>query len=283
MEKVATFAVLGDSAASGVGDADENGVTKGWGYYLAKSFNEPVVYLNLSRPGAQSAEVVEHQLPIAKEFMPDITAVIVGGNDALRNGFNPNNLYKNLHQTLTELTRMGSEVLLLQLHDPTKIVPLPKLLASVLRRRINAVNRVTQSLAQEFAVDILQTRRISNIYDRKVWHIDRMHPSKFGHQLMAHNFREILVRKNWDISPIHIDEIKVVPKSQSIKWMLRNGTPWFLKRSIDLLPAALFLMLVEALRILFRKQDGDLSNLYFANFAPQSIQDLQEVYEERVS
>ncbi|MEY2951178.1 MAG: hypothetical protein RL622_255, partial [Actinomycetota bacterium] len=59
MERVATFAVLGDSAASGVGDADSHGVTKGWGYYLAKHFQNPLVYINLSRPGAQSREVLE--------------------------------------------------------------------------------------------------------------------------------------------------------------------------------------------------------------------------------
>lgn len=283
MNRVTTFAVLGDSAASGVGDADQNGVTKGWGYYLTQSFNEPIVYINLSRPGAQSSEVVAHQLPIAKAFSPDISAVIVGGNDALRNGFNPHKLHKNLHQTLTELTSIGSHVLLLQLHDPTMIVPLPKLLASVLRRRIDAVNRVTQSLAHEFGVDILKTRRINNIYERKVWHIDRMHPSKLGHQIMAQNFRELLVRKNWDISPINIEEVKIVPKSQSIKWMLRNGTPWFLKRSVDLLPAALFLMLAEALRMLLGRTGNDLANVYYPEFGPQSLQDLQEVYEERVS
>ena len=283
MEKVATFAVLGDSAASGVGDADANGVTRGWGYYLTQSFNEPVVYLNLSRPGAQSAEVVEHQLPIAKEFKPDITAVIVGGNDALRNGFNPNKLHKNLHQTLTELTRMGSQVLLLQLHDPTKIVPLPKLLASVLRRRINAVNRVTQSLAREFGVDILQTRRISNIYERKVWHIDRMHPSKYGHQLMATHFRNLLVKRNWQIAPIEIDEIEKTSKANSIKWMLRNGTPWFLKRSVDLFPAAIFLMVAEIIKITVNRFSNAEADIYYPDFSLQSELNLQEVYEERVS
>jgi len=82
MEKVATFAILGDSAASGVGDSDKYGVTKGWGYYLAKHFQDPLVYINLSRPGAQSAEVLEDQLPKALVFKPDIAAVIVGGNDA---------------------------------------------------------------------------------------------------------------------------------------------------------------------------------------------------------
>jgi lysophospholipase L1-like esterase len=283
MERVITFAVLGDSAASGVGDADENGVTKGWAYYLTQSFQHPIVYANLSRPGAKSLEVLEVQLPSALLYKPDIAAVIVGGNDALRNGFNPSKLHENLRLTISKLRALGTHVILLQLHDPTKIVPLPGLLARVLRRRINAVNRVTQSLAHEFGADVLQTRRINNIYDRKIWHVDRMHPSKFGHQLLAKHFRDILLLKDWNIAPIQIEPIKDISKVQSVKWMLRNGTPWFLKRSVDLFPAAILLMVAELLRPLVKRGESDLTNLYFADFQPQSISDLQEVYEERVS
>jgi hypothetical protein len=65
--------------------------------------------------------------------------------------------------------------------------------------------------------------------------------------------------------------------------MLRNGTPWFLKRSVDLFPAAILLMVAELLRPLVKRGESDLTNLYFADFQPQSISDLQEVYEERVS
>ena len=244
MERVATFAILGDSAASGVGDSDKNGVTKGWGYYLAKHFQNPLVYVNLSRPGAQSAEVLEDQLPRALMFKPDIAAVIVGGNDALRNGFDPNKLHQNLRATISELKRSGAEVLLLQLHDPTQIVPLPKLLAQVLTRRINAVNRVIHSIGREFNAQILLTRSIQDIYERRVWHIDRMHPSKYGHQIMATHFREILLRRNWKIDPIAIEETSATSKKASIAWMLRNGTPWFFKRSFDLFPAAIFFMSV---------------------------------------
>jgi lysophospholipase L1-like esterase len=194
MERVATFAVLGDSAASGVGDTDSTGTTKGWSYYLAKHFQDPLVYINLSRPGAQSGEVLEDQLPKALVHNPNITAVIVGGNDALRNGFDPDRLHQNLRKTLVQLKDAGSDLLLLQLHDPTNIVPLPRLLGRVLQRRINAVNKVTHSLAREFNAQILVTRSIENIYDRQVWHTDRMHPSKYGHQLMAHHFSELLIR-----------------------------------------------------------------------------------------
>ena len=100
MERVITFAVLGDSAASGVGDADVNGITRGWAYYLTQSFQDPIVYANLSRPGAKSLEVLEVQLPSALLYKPDIAAVIVGGNDALRNGFSPSKLHENLQLTI---------------------------------------------------------------------------------------------------------------------------------------------------------------------------------------
>jgi lysophospholipase L1-like esterase len=283
MESVATFAILGDSAASGVGDSDKNGVTRGWGYYLAKHFQDPLVYVNLSRPGAQSAEVLEDQLPKALMFKPDIAAVIVGGNDALRNGFDPNKLHQNLRATILELKNSGAEVLLLQLHDPTQIVPLPRLLARVLSRRINAVNRVIHSVGREFNAQILLTRSIQDIYERKVWHVDRMHPSKYGHQLMATHFREILLRRNWRIEPIAIEETPVTSKKSKVVWMLKNGTPWFFKRSFDLFPAAILLMSVEFFKIIFMRRANELGTLYYPEFSPQSHWDLQEVNEARVS
>ena len=283
MERVATFAILGDSAASGVGDSDKNGVTRGWGYYLAKHFQDPLVYVNLSRPGAQSAEVLEDQLPKALVFKPDIPAVIVGGNDALRNGFDPNKLHQNLRATILELKKSGAEVLLLQLHDPSRIVPLPRLLARVLCRRINAVNRVIHSVGREFNAQILLTRSIQEIYERKVWHVDRMHPSKYGHQIMATHFREILLRCNWRIDPISIEETPITSKKSSMIWMLRNGTPWFFKRSFDLFPAALILMSVELVKIIFVRRADELGTMYYPEFSPQSHWDLQEVNEARVS
>ena len=283
MESVATFAILGDSAASGVGDSDKNGVTRGWGYYLAKHFQDPLVYINLSRPGAQSAEVLEDQLPKALMFKPDIAAVIVGGNDALRNGFDPNKLHQNLRFTISELKKSGAEVLLLQLHDPTQIVPLPRLLARVLSRRINAVNRVIHSVGREFNAQILLTRSIQDIYERKVWHVDRMHPSKYGHQLMATHFREILLRRNWRIEPIAIEETPVTSKKSKMLWMLKNGTPWFFKRSFDLFPAAILLMSIEFFKMIFVRQANELGTMYYPEFSPQSHWDLQEVNEARVS
>ena len=282
MERVAVFAVLGDSAASGVGDTDCNGVSKGWSYYLAKNFKDPLIYVNLSRPGAKSDEVLLDQLPKAILHQPTITAVIVGGNDALRNGFSPEQLHLNLRAIMKQLKAIGSEVLLLQLHDPTLIVPMPKTLGTILSRRINAVNQVTQAIAAEFGSKILRTRDLDGIYERKVWHIDRMHPSKFGHQLLAQHFREILSHR-WDIAPINLEPIAKKPKSESIMWMLKNGTPWFLKRSVDLLPAALYLIGCEYFRRIFRANQEIDALIYFPEFVNHREAGLLEVFEERVS
>ena len=47
MSQVTTFTVVGDSAASGVGDSLPNGTSFGWAYYLAKSFQDPLVFATL--------------------------------------------------------------------------------------------------------------------------------------------------------------------------------------------------------------------------------------------
>jgi hypothetical protein len=145
------------------------------------------------------------------------------------------------------------------------------------------VNRVIHSVGREFNAQILMTRSIQDIYERKVWHIDRMHPSKYGHQIMATHFREILLRRNWKIDPIAIEETPVTSKKSSIIWMLRNGAPWFFKRSFDLFPAALILMAVELVKVIFRLNADELGTMYYPEFSPQSQWDLQEVNEERVS
>ncbi len=254
---IITFVVLGDSAASGVGDADHDGVNRGWSFYLANAFHEQLTYINVSRPGAKSAEVRHVQLEKVISSAPDISAVIVGGNDVLRNGFDPHLIYRHLRETTQLLKEANSEVLLLQLHDPTQIVPLPRLLARVLRRRINALNAITRSIAQEFDAVLLETREIENVYEGSNWHVDRMHPSKIGHQILASHFRELLIARAWKLAPVVVENRRRTSRTKSVIWMMRHGTPWFLKRSVDLFPAALYLSVCEGLRILMRRNHGE--------------------------
>jgi lysophospholipase L1-like esterase len=245
-----TLAVVGDSAASGVGDSDDHGNHFGWTYHLAKAFQEPLVYINASRPGARSAEVLNTQLPKVLEHAPELAAVIVGGNDLLRSNFSPQIFEKNLRQTLVELVSNGSTIMLLELHDPTVIVPMPYLVGRICRRRVSAVNEATHRLSKEFGAVTLPTRALNGIYEREKWHVDRMHPSKFGHQFIAEQFAVLLRERGYFIGEVQIDPVNNRSRKDSIMWMLRNGTPWFLKRSVDLLPGLIWLSGAEIIYIL---------------------------------
>ena len=245
MNQPLTLAVIGDSAASGVGDSDANGNHFGWGYHLAQAFNEPLIYINAARPGARSGEVLEEQLVKVSVHDPELVAVVVGGNDLLRSNFSPTVFESNLRETLIRLVSTGATVMLLELHDPTKIVPMPYLVGRICRRRVAAVNKATSKMAQDFGAIMLPTRSLENIYSRSKWHVDRMHPSKLGHQFIASEFAKMLRERGFDVGDVAISPVNNRSRKDSILWMLRNGTPWFAKRSIDLFPGLIWLSMAE--------------------------------------
>lgn len=248
-----TFVVLGDSAAYGTGDEISAGVFRGWAGFLAEAFQDGCDYFNFSRPGAKSTEVLEKQLPKALREQPDICALIVGGNDLLRNSFDPLLLYKNLKNCCQQLMAMGSEVIMVELHDPNQLLRLPRLMSRVLNRRVTAVNAVYRKVALEFEIITIKTRKIGDVHNRINWHIDRMHPGPVGHFMLARSVAEQLRRRGWAVSLPHKLDVVQKSKTEKIKWLLRNGTPWFLKRSVDLLPAAVLLMVYELIKVTIEK------------------------------
>ncbi len=248
-----TFVVLGDSAAYGTGDEVNNGVFRGWAGFLAEAFQDGCEYFNFSRPGAKSTEVLEKQLPKALREYPDICALIVGGNDMLRNGFDPVLLYKNLKNCCQQLLAMGSEIIMVELHDPNQLLRLPRLMKRVLNRRVSAVNIVYRKVALEFEIITINTRKIKDVHNLRNWHIDRMHPGPAGHFMLARTVAEQLRRRGWAVSLPYQLDVDQKTRSEKIKWLLKNATPWFLKRSIDLLPAALVLMSYEFIKVVIEK------------------------------
>ena len=282
MHEPLTFAVIGDSAASGVGDSDSQGNYFGWGYHLAQAFVEPLVYINASRPGAQSHEVLHEQLPKILIHNPELVAVIVGGNDLLRNGFTPQVFEDNLNELLACIEKLGATSLLLELHDPTQIVPMPRLVAHVCRRRVNAVNHITRKMARRYSSVLLETRSLEGIYQREKWHVDRMHPSKLGHQFIADNYAHLLRSRGFEIGNVQFSASNNRGRKDSIIWMLKNGTPWFLKRSLDLLPAILFLSVTELFHIARFGRDSEGAEVFFPEFALQLTPD-KPSEKERVS
>jgi lysophospholipase L1-like esterase len=250
------FAVIGDSAAFGTGDEIKPGEFRGWARILAENFRDGCEYLNFARPGAKSTEVSTIQLEKAIANSPDICAVIAGGNDLLRNDFDPVRLYQNLKFACEKLGEIGSEVLMFELHDPNRLIKLPKVLKRLLAKRVEAVNHVYRKISLEFDVTFVKTREIQDVHELVNWHIDRMHPGPKGHFILARKFSELLRNRGWNIQmPAYIGQINR-SKRQNRIWLIRNGLPWFLKRSVDLLPAILILLFIETLKLIPAKLRG---------------------------
>ena len=136
-----------------------------------------------------------------------------------------------------------------KMKDPNQLLRIPRLLKRVIRRRVDAVNAVYEKVAEELDVVLIKTRNIPNVHDLRNWHIDRMHPGPYGHQLLAKEMAAALAGRGWDIALPEIKPLDVESRREKIIWLVKNGTPWFLKRSVDLLPAALILMAWELCKV----------------------------------
>jgi hypothetical protein len=76
-----------------------------------------------------------------------------------------------------------------------------------------------------------------------------MHPGELGHKKLAREVAAQLQRRGWSLSMPEEGELTVREKSIQFKWLLVNGVPWFLKRSVDLLPVVLILSVIEIFKI----------------------------------
>jgi hypothetical protein len=111
-----------------------------------------------------------------------------------------------------------------------------------------------------------------------------MHPSKIGHQRIAFEFRKLIAEFGFQIEEVEIDAEILRSKKNSILWMLRNGTPWFLKRSVDLLPAALLLMIIEGARAFISRKSNQVgADLLSPTFVRYQDLEVMEISEAKIS
>ena len=250
---------LGDSVTFGVGDEPGSDGYAGWGAHIARALDASY-YLNISRMGARAHTVVSEQLPVALNASADIALIIVGGNDVLRGNFDYRKVARDVAHAVTELQTAGTQVVLMRLHDPRRTLPLPKLVREALGRRIDRVNNALD--AAILATSDLKPLYIDAaadglVYRRQIWHVDRMHPSAFGHRWIADLVLSALAKRGFaQVRPVEQATPRKPRAGQQILWLVRHGTPWILRRSVDLIPAAAFLLFME---MVFAKEYEDLT------------------------
>ena len=240
-----TIVVLGDSVGFGIGDEDHEHPHKGVGGFLHQALVEFSEYFNYSRPGARMREVFETQLPKALDHQPDVVVLIAGGNDVLRQSFDPSDIYWSMYGTITTLREKGVDVLTMKLHDPNKKIRLPKRLARLLHQRVEILNLIIDDVSTLLGAKCLDVRQIGVTYDKPMWHVDRMHPSRFGYHMLARHFAGLLSSDGHVVRDVTAPIARPRSRRENVRWMLRNGLPWFLKRCKDLFPGVGYLLILE--------------------------------------
>ncbi|MFJ9776059.1 SGNH/GDSL hydrolase family protein [Kitasatospora sp. NPDC101157] len=244
------FVALGDSLTEGVGD-QVNDRWRGWAAVLARSLapeGRTVDFTNLAYSGALTADLTSHQLPAALARRPQLAAVLAGGNDTLRTGFDIRRTTLELDATLGELTGHGALLLTACLPDPGTLLRLPSPLARPLARRMRAVNTVVHALTERHRALHLHLAELPWCAQRGLLSVDRLHPSAEGHHLIARRFHELLSTAGHPLGPPPAVEPADPPPSLAadLWWMATKGTRWLAARSTDLLPGLLALAAAEA-------------------------------------
>lgn len=241
-----TFAALGDSITLGIGDRGPERAWRGWAALLAEGLTEPRLH-NLAASGAQVADVERDQLPRALELRPEVASVIVGINDTLRSSFSPRRIARSAEHTVGALRSAGAEVLTLRLPDPGLMLGLPAALSRPLARRIQIVNTIMDEVSAQFGALVFDAASDPETYDRRMWSVDRMHPSERGHRLIASRFYDQLAAAGMLLGPRPEAEPSSPPPTRRAQaaWMATKGTGWVIRRSTDLVPYLVFMGLRE--------------------------------------
>jgi len=247
-----TFAALGDSITLGVGDPirtpGKRITWRGWAALLAEGLREPTLHI-LAGNGALAADIERDQLPQALELRPDLASVVFGVNDTLRSNFDPDRIGAAAMRTVGALRAGGAEVLTMRLPDPGRMLGLPGVLARPLARRAHQVNAVMDVVAERHGTVHFDAATCAEVYDPRMWAVDRLHPSERGHRLIARSFHEQLAVAGYPVGTAPGREPQNPPPSRiaEIAWMSTKGTAWVVRRSTDLVPSLVGMAIKECL------------------------------------
>lgn len=187
------YVAIGASDVTGVGATP---FTKGYVFIidqkLEEQSNKEVGLTNLGIPGGTVDEMIEFELPIAKEIDPDLVTIWAGPNDLTR-GESVEDFRDRLDELLSELSENPSTFIAIALIPD--LTQLPKYQSDpdsdVTLSRIASYNNIITYLAATYGahiVDLLITTASSEYISD-----DGFHPSNKGHDIIAQQFLNVII------------------------------------------------------------------------------------------
>ncbi|MFI2369208.1 SGNH/GDSL hydrolase family protein [Streptomyces sp. NPDC018833] len=187
-----SYAAIGDSFTEGVGDPGPDGTYVGWAdrfaVLLADLMPENTFrYANLAVRGRLLDQIVEEQVPRAKELAPDLVTFCAGGNDIIRPGSDPDDVAERFERAVADLTSSVGTVMVTTGFD-TRDVPVLR----HLRGKIATYTAHVRAIADRHDCPVLDLWSLRSVQDRRAWDADRLHLSPEGHTRVALRAAQVL-------------------------------------------------------------------------------------------
>ncbi|GAA1309932.1 SGNH hydrolase [Planotetraspora silvatica] len=241
---------LGDSVTAGLGDPLPGGGWRGYAAILADALGPhgQVEFSNVATSGATSHDLAADQLPRALSLRPTLATVLAGVNDTLRGTFELPAIASDIEEVVGGLRRTGATVLTIRLPDPGLMLGIPDLVRRPLTRRVRAINTILDHVARRYDTVHVDPACHPALYERRMWGVDRLHPSERGHRLLARLIATELAARGVPLDAMPDAEPTDANPSAwaSARWMAVEGTGWVVRRSRDFLPELARLVLSEA-------------------------------------
>ncbi|MFF0448860.1 SGNH/GDSL hydrolase family protein [Streptomyces sp. NPDC004609] len=229
-----SYAAIGDSFTEGVGDPGPDGTYIGWADRLAvllgERMPEPTFrYANLAVRGRLLDQIVDEQVPRAKELAPDLVSFCAGGNDIIRPGTDPDDVAERFERAVADLTRAVGTVMVTTGFD-TRGVPVLRRL----RGKVATYTAHVRAIADRYDCPVLDLWSLKSVQDRRAWDPDRLHLSPEGHSRVALRAAQVL---GLDVPSDPDEEWPPVPvrgalevRRDDLQWAREYLAPWIGRR-----------------------------------------------------
>jgi lysophospholipase L1-like esterase len=187
------FVALGDSLTQGVGDprpgrAGFSGELDGWVSYFTAAVwasGQAVEQRNFAVAGARIEHVIDEQLEHAVSGPADIVSCFIGINDLWDANLDFGRFAERFNVLFRSLTATAPIVLTSSIHDVFAPFPIRAPLREKLNGNVARMNSVINDAVGEYGLVLIDLAARTEMFTSAVRAVDRLHPNRYGHQLIA--------------------------------------------------------------------------------------------------